>query len=372
MPRRMMARGGDALVLSGQTVPLRRGEVRVRTTHSVISPGTELSIIAATRESVAAAHEYPNPHQTWRQSRDPWSLEVADRPHKPRADAASLGYSLTGEVIEVGEGVSDIALGMRVACSGSQCCFHCTEVVVPRSLLVPVPAAVPAEDAAHVTLGAIATEAFRRTGCTLGETLLILGVGMLGLLITQLARCAGVYSIGLDRVVARRQLARSMGAILELDAVGPDAVLAVQSATSGFGADAVVIAAAGSGSELVNFAFDAVRPGGRVVALGDFGMSLDRQRFFGSRATLVPAIAYGPGRYDPVYEEGGVDYPIDTMRWTENRNMGLFLRLVEEGRVDLSELPRLHTTFEEGPSAYAILRRAPDVLTAVLAYPPST
>jgi threonine dehydrogenase-like Zn-dependent dehydrogenase len=368
MPRRIMARDGAVIIRDEPPIALGPGDVRVRTAYSVVSPGTERSIVTATRESVLAAHEYPHPEQVWPALRSSAVRGQPRRPRVPPSDAASLGYSLAGTVIEVGADVLDLAVGDRVACSGSQCAYHAEEVVVPRNLVTPVPDGLPLPLAAHVTLGAIALESFRRTQCVLGETVLVLGAGLLGLLLTQLAGRAGVYVIALDSDAGRRALAQRLGAIDALPSAGDDAAERVRALTGSFGADAVIVAAAGSDSELVNFAFDALRPGGRVVAVGDFGMTIDRQRFFRAQATFIPSIAYGPGRYDPVYEENNVDLPINVVRWTENRNMQLFLRLLAEGHLDLAVLPKAEVAFADAAEAYEQLFATQDILTAVLRY----
>src|SRR5690606_7975388 len=160
-----------------------------------------------------------------------------------------------------------------------------------------------------------------RTRCTVGETVVLLGAGMLGLLLAQIASAAGIYSVAVDTNADRLALARRFGAVLGVSVADDAGVSAVRAVTDGLGADAVIVAAADPGSVLINFAFDALRPGGRVVALGDFGMTIDRAKFFRAQATFVPSVAYGPGRYDPVYEENNVDLPINAVRWTENRNM---------------------------------------------------
>jgi threonine dehydrogenase-like Zn-dependent dehydrogenase len=225
---------------------------------------------------------------------------------------------------------------------------------------------VPLDAAAHVTLGAVSMEALRRTHCTLGETVAVFGSGMLGLLIAQLAAAAGVYLVALDTNTERLAMARKLGAVATLSDTGADGLARVRELTGGFGVDAVIVAAADPASDLVNFGFDLLRPGGRVVALGDFGMDLDRHRFFTAQATFVPSIAYGPGRYDPVYEENNVDLPISVVRWTENRNMALFIRLLAEGRVDLAALPAVRVPVGDAPRAYQALFQADSPLTGVL------
>jgi threonine dehydrogenase-like Zn-dependent dehydrogenase len=366
MVRRVLAQGGEVVVRDVPAPVPGPGDVLVRPRYSVISPGTERSIVRATRVSAAEAHEYPNPRYEWRTVRSGGVRGPQRMPAMPPTDAASLGYSLAGTVVEVGEDVLDLKPGDRVACSGSQCAYHCELVAVPRNLTVPVPDGVPLDAAAHVTLGAVSMEALRRTECTLGETVAVFGSGMLGLLIAQLAAAAGIYLVALDTNLDRLAMARKLGAVATLRDTGAEGLARVRGLTGGFGVDAVIVAAADPASDLVNFAFDLLRPRGRVVALGDFGMDLDRRRFFGAQATFVPSIAYGPGRYDPVYEENNIDLPISVVRWTENRNMELFVRLLAEGRVELAGLPAVRVPVGDAPRAYQALFEADSPLTGVL------
>jgi threonine dehydrogenase-like Zn-dependent dehydrogenase len=366
MARRVLAQGGEIILREVPDPAPGPGDVVVRPRYSVISPGTERSIVRATRTSVAEAHEYPNAAYEWRTIRSGAVRGQTRMPQMPPTDAASLGYSLAGTVVAVGEDVLDLRPGDRVACSGSQCAYHCELVAVPRNLTVPVPEAVPLEAAAHVTLGAVSIEALRRTGCRFGETVAVFGSGMLGLLIAQLAASAGIYVVALDTNTERLALATALGAVATLSDTGEDGLARVRALTGGFGVDAVIVAAADPGSTLVNFAFDLLRPGGRVVALGDFGMNLDRKRFFAAQATFVPSVAYGPGRYDPVYEENNVDLPVNAVRWTENRNMSHFVRLLAEGRIDLAAMKAERVPFADAPSAYRALFTDDSPLTAVL------
>jgi threonine dehydrogenase-like Zn-dependent dehydrogenase len=339
----------------------------VRTAASVISPGTERAIIAATGRG-EAGHEYPDHGQTWPRIRSDAVDLTPARPRGPLPDAASLGYSLSGRVVEVGTAVRGLGPGDLVACCGNQCAYHAELVVVPRNLVALVPEDLDLRLAAHATLGAIALEAFRAARCSIGEQVAILGAGMLGLLIIQIAGAAGVDAIALEIDPSRRSLAGSLGATVVIGDASPDSLREARGASDGFGADAAIIAAADPSSTLVNAALDLLRVGGRVVALGDFGMNIERQRFFRARATLVPAVAYGPGRYDPVYEENHVDFPVDAVRWTEGRNLAFALRLIADQRLALARLPRLTAPFAGAASLYDQLAESKQSLTGVLVY----
>jgi threonine dehydrogenase-like Zn-dependent dehydrogenase len=366
--RRLVARSGRVEIIEQPVPEVGPGDVLVKTVASVISPGTERAIIAATGRG-EAGHEYPDHGQTWPHIRSGAVDLMPARPRGPLPDAASLGYSLSGRVVDVGSAVRGLRPGDLVACCGNQCAYHAEFVVVPRNLVALVPAGLDLRLAAHGTLGAIALEAFRAARCSIGEQVAVLGAGMLGLLIIQIARAAGVDAIALEIDPSRQSLAESLGATVVIADASPDSLRQALASSDGFGADAAIIAAADPSSTLVNAALDLLRVGGRVVALGDFGMNIERRRFFRARATLVPAVAYGPGRYDPVYEENHVDFPVDAVRWTEGRNLAFVLRLIADQRLVLTRLPRLTAQFDDAARLYDQLTESKQPLTGVLLYP---
>jgi threonine dehydrogenase-like Zn-dependent dehydrogenase len=363
--RRIVARGGEVVLVTEPAPEPRRGEVLVAAEYSVISPGTERTILDATRTEGWASHEYPEPDQAWPHIRAGCVRQELLLPRPPSQDYASLGYSVAGRVLAVGAGVTDLAPGDLVACGGSQCAFHSEIVAVPRNLTVPVPGGLGADRAAFVTLGSIALEALRRAERTLGETIAVFGCGLLGVLITMLARAAGMYVVAIDPDPERRAVAVAAGAE---PAAGDDIPGQVRARTDGFGADAAVITVTTESSDVVNAAVDVLRPGGVVVGVGQFGMGLGRDRWFGAQATILPSIAYGPGRYDPVYEENNWDYPINVVRWTENRNMAAFLRLAADGRLDLDQIPVMRVPAADAAQAYAALAAGGLPLTGLIGY----
>ena len=237
-------------------------------------------------------------------------------------------------MIAVSPEVADIKVGDRVACSGSQCAWHAEKVAVPRNLIAPVPDNVRLDQAAFVTLGAISMEALRRTHTHFGEVVVVYGLGLLGLLATQMARYAGIRTIGIDTNPERLEPALRMGASVAIDPAKDDPTKVVHDFTRGFGADGVILGVVTESSEPLNLSFELCRYKGTVVGLGLFGMDITRSRMFENDVTFVGSRAYGPGRYDPVYEEGNVDMPIGWVRWTENRNATEFLRELSIGAVD--------------------------------------
>lgn len=350
--RRIFAEGGRAVIREVETPEPRPGEVLVRTAVSTVSAGTELLILRKSAVPDAVDEEYPGA-APWEDPAFRAGIPLPLRPRRPVPGGISLGYSCAGTVIGVGAGVTDLAPGDRVACSGSQCAHHAEVVAVPRNLTVRVPAEVPIADAAFVTLGAIAMEAIRRTQVTFGETIVLYGLGLLGLLAGQIAAAAGIYTIGLDLDPRRLALARELGITDVHDPSATDVPALVRARTAGFGADGVILGVVTPSSEPLAQSLAISRQKARIVGLGVFGMHLDRD-LLGDRE-IVRSIAYGPGRYDPAYEENNVDYPIGIVRWTENRNAQHVLRLMAEGRLVTAPLARPFA-FADAPAGYALLQ----------------
>lgn len=371
--KRAFATEGRVVVLDVPEPALRAGEVLVAPAFSAISSGTELHIIASTaRPETTGTDTYPGP----RALRTPQlrGAGVHWRGPQPRAvqpPLAAIGYSLAGTVLAVGADVADLRPGDRVACSGNQCAVHAERVAVPRNLATRVPDGVPLDRAAFVTLGSIAINGLRRTGCGFGETVVVFGLGLLGLLAVQIARHAGMYVLGLDIDDRRVGQALDFGAHRALNPQREDPRDAVEAMTDGLGADGVFLAVVTPSSEPLNLSFDLCRQRGRVAGVGLFGMAIDRDRMYARDAVFEPVIAYGPGRYDPVYEEGNVDYPVGYARWTENRNQGAFIRLLAEGKVEVASLAPVRVPFAEAPRAYDLLHRPDRPPTVLLTYDPA-
>lgn len=362
--RRIFAEGGRAVIREVEPPEPRPGEILVRTAFSTVSAGTELLILGKSAEPDARDEEYPGA-QPWVDPAFRAGIPLPLRPRRPVPGGISLGYSLAGTVLATGEGVTDIAPGDRVACSGSQCAHHAEIVAVPRNLTVRVPDGVPLSDAAFVTLGTIAEEAIRRTAVSFGETIVLYGLGLLGLLAGQIAAAAGIYTIGLDLDPRRLALARELGITDVHDPATTDVLDLVRGRTGGFGADSVILGVVTPSSEPLSLALAMARQNARVVGLGVFGMQLERD-LLGDRA-VVRSIAYGPGRYDPAYEENNVDYPIGIVRWTENRNAQHVLRLMAEGKLVTAPLAR-RFAFADAPAGYALLQSPDRPPTIQLAY----
>ena len=373
MIKKLFAKGGRAVVAEIPDPVLRPGEVLIAPAFSVVSAGTETSTIAMSADPARIHdHDYPAPdgHRFGPQLRSPAVRWAGASPRTAPEEYALIGYSLAGRVVDVAPDVTDLRPGDRVAASGSQCAHHAELVAVPRSLTTTVPDGAPLDAAAFITLGTIALESVRLTRATFGGTIVMYGLGLLGLLATQIAAASGIYSVGLDLDPRRREDARRFGALATPDPTDEAGVTeAVLSLTDGFGADGVILGVVTTSDRPMNHAFSLCRQKGVVVGLGAFGTKIDREAMVWNDVTLVMQLAYGPGRYDQVYEEGNVDYPIGYVRWTENRNAQHFLRLVGEGRVSPLAIAPERFAFADAPAAYERLKAPDRPATLLFEYP---
>ncbi len=266
----------------------------------------------------------------------------------------NLGYSVAGEVVAVGEGVTDLAPGDRVACGGAGAANHADFVSVKRNLVVRVPDGCGLRAAASVTVGAIALQGVRRAQVQLGDVVCVVGLGLIGLLTLQMLRAAGCTVIGYEIAPERIERARKLG--LTHAASTPDGLKAlIRDVTGGHGADRTLITAATKSDEPINLAMEATRAKGTVVIVGDIGMKVERPAFYRKEIDLVMSTSYGPGRYDRSYEEDGRDYPYGYVRWTLNRNMQAYLGLIGTARLDMDALTDLVVPVDQAPEAYRLL-----------------
>jgi len=336
------------------------GEVLVRTSYSLISSGTETTTLRDSAPRGGASVWSHRLHKVGEVARMVVERGLTDTRTAvaARLEGESLvsGYSLAGTVIEVGCRVRDLVPGQRVACAGAASAHHAEIVAVPRNLVVPVPAELALEQAACVTLGAIALQGVRQADVRLGEVVCVLGLGLIGQLTVALLRASGCRVVGVDLDPQRVARAKELGLELGFDASTEELESSLKALTGGHGADVAILTASTDSSDLTHRAVRLIRKKGRVVVVGAVGMDLDRAPFYMKEAELRISCSYGPGRYDPAYEEAGQDYPFGYVRWTENRNMAEFLRLAADGSVPLDSL--IDRTFEidQAEQAYALLR----------------
>jgi predicted dehydrogenase/threonine dehydrogenase-like Zn-dependent dehydrogenase len=355
MKQLVVNKSGDVLVVDVPAPHARPGFVHVRTRYSLVSAGTEG---AQLRQGQAGLLEKArqNPEQVKQvlnKLRREGVRSAVTQVQDKLGEWRSIGYSLAGDVIAVGEGVSDLVPGDRVACAGAGYAVHAEEVVVPRNLVAKIPANLDPRHAAFVTLGAIALHGVRKASPTLGETALVIGLGLVGQLAAQLLRLSGVKVAVSDLDPRRVRTALELGAELALVA-DQDPAVQLAAWTGGWGVDLVLLTAATPSSEPVRTAAALLRDRGRLVVVGDVGLDLDRGPFYLKEIDFTISRSYGPGRYDPLYEEAGIDYPVGYVRWTEGRNLEAVIDLLARGRLSLEPLITEEVELEQ---AAAALRR---------------
>jgi len=350
--KQVLSRSGRIVVDDIPAPQAAPGTVLVRVSRSCISAGTEGSALGTGTLIGRALKDPERLRELGRTLLDRGVVGTATAVHNALDTGHALGYSLAGRVAEIGAGITDLRIGQRVACAGAGHASHAEYAAVPRNLVIPVPDGVSLDHASTVALGSIALHGVRRLEPTLGETFVVVGLGLLGQLTVQMLRANGCRVIGLDLNEARLELARTVGGCITV-APGDDAVAAVQRITGALGADGVVITAAGASNEIVSSAFRMCRPKGRVVVVGDVGLGLRRSDFYAREIEFRISTSYGPGRYDPRYEQDGLDYPIGYVRWTEARNMAAYLQLIADGSVRLDPLIADVHPVDDAPAAYA-------------------
>jgi polar amino acid transport system substrate-binding protein len=344
------------------------GGLLVATRVSLISAGTEKQLMDLAKASLAGkAMARPDlVRRVVRNVRRDGLMPTVEKVLAKLDTPIPLGYSIAGEVLEVGRGVSHYAVGDRIACAGAALANHAEINAVPKNLAVPVPAGVDDEDASFVTLGAIALQGVRQAAPTLGERFVVMGLGLIGLLTVQLLKANGCRVLGFDPNSDRAALARELGADM---AISEGLIEAASGFTGGYGADAVIITASTKSSEPLNQAAEISRLKGRIAAVGMVGMTIDREPFYKRELELKLSMSYGPGRHDPDYEISGHDYPLPYVRWTEQRNMEAFLNLVAEGKVTPKRLVTHRFPIGSAAAAYQLMERGEPHLAILLTYP---
>jgi predicted dehydrogenase/threonine dehydrogenase-like Zn-dependent dehydrogenase len=339
--------------------------ILVANVYSVISTGTEVATVKGQSASLAKrALQRPELIDKVASSiRQQGVIRTLREVREAVGQPSPLGYSSAGIVFAVGRNVVDINQQDRVACGGLA--HHAEIVSIPRNLVARIPASVSFEEASFATIGSIAMHSVRRASLQFGETMVCIGLGLVGLLAVQIARAGGYKVIGFDTNESRVALAKSLGIDNAFTVGKCSPVKDTLALTDGFGADAVGIYAAGKSGDVVNLAFDLCRPKGKVVIVGSFPMDLDRSKMYRKELELLMSTSYGPGRYDPVYEDQSTDYPIGYVRWTENRNMEEFLSLLAEGKIQTMPLISAIHSVDEAAEAYRKLA-SPEAKPAVL------
>jgi predicted dehydrogenase len=362
-------RSGESLLLEVPTPRADRGTALVRTAASLVSVGTERALLEfAGKSLLAKARSRPDlVRQTLDKARREGWLAAWQAVRNRLDQPLPLGYSAAGTVIEVGAGVQAFHPGDRVACAGGGYALHAEVLRVPQNLMSRVPDQVDFESAAFTTLAAIALHGFRLGEPQLGERVAVLGLGVLGQLAAGIARAAGCEAFGVDLDPRRVALANAQGlaAVQRVDAED-----ATSAHTGGLGFDLVLICADSPSNDTVELAGTIARDRGRVVAIGAVGMELPRRVYYAKELSFQVSRSYGPGRYDPAYEQAGRDYPLGYVRWTEGRNLGAVLAMIAAGKLDVRPLISHTFPIDRAPEAYDLIanRRDEPYLGVLLTY----
>ena len=334
--------------------PLCKGKgAVVQTAASFVSAGTERMLAEFAKKGlVGKALQMPDQvKKVIRKMKTEGIFATLEKVQAKLDQPIPLGYSSAGVVVEAGRDCG-LNVGDRVACGGAGFANHAEFNYVPRNLIVKIPDGVSFDDASCATVGSIALQGVRQCEVNLGETVAVIGLGLMGILAVQMLKASGCRVIGFDPNAGRCKLAEEMGCDR---AVNDNFVGECMAFSGGFGVDAVLITAATHSDEPVTVAAEICRKKGRVVATGLVGMNLPRDQYYKKEVDFRLSCSYGPGRYDPVYEEQGVDYPFGYVRWTEQRNMAAFLQLVAEGKVTPGKLVTHRFKFDDALDAYQVL-----------------
>ena len=363
-------RSGETAVIEVPTPTPRPGTALVRTAASLVSAGTERMVVEFAEKSlVGKARSRPDlARQVLDKARREGLLTTLDAAFNRLDQPMPLGYSSAGVIIALGAGMEGFKVGERVACAGGGYAVHAEYAVVPKNLLVKLPDEVDFESAAFTTLGAIALHGFRLAAPQLGERVAVIGLGLLGLLTVGIARAAGCQVFGVDLDPRRVQMAIQAGA----EAVTrPEAEEAARSWSRSLGADHVLICADTPSDDPVTLAGAIARDRGNVVAIGAVGLNIPRKIYYEKELNFINSRSYGPGRYDPDYEEGGHDYPVGYVRWTEGRNLEAVADLLASGALDVRPLITHRFPIARAPEAYDLItgKREEPFLGVLLTYP---
>jgi len=327
----------------------------VKTTASLVSAGTEKMIVDIAKKSLLGkAKARPDlVKQVIDKMKKEGIKNTLEKVFTKLDTPIPLGYSIAGRVIEVGKKVDNFSIGDRVAGGGAGYANHAEINYIPKNLMVKIPDGVDDIDASFVTVGAIALQGVRRTNPLLGEKIAVMGLGLIGQLTVQILKANGCKVIGSDVDPDKLKLAKELGADEVCHA--SELIAKARNFSNGYGVDAVIITASAKTNQLVYDAADISRMRGRVVIVGMVGMDIPRNEYYKKELDLRLSMAYGPGRYDPNYEEKGMDYPYDLVRFTEQRNFEAFLGLIEEGKVTPKKLITHTFDFEDALKAYDLL-----------------
>lgn len=338
------------------------GGILVRTLFSAISPGTELMKISESKMSlIGKARARPDQvKKVLATLAQQGPLATYEKVMQRLDSLTPLGYSLCGEVEEVGAGVTEYKVGDRVACAGNAYALHADLNWVPVNLAVPVPASVPPPHAAFATIGSIALQGIRQASIQPGELVCVVGLGLIGQILVRMLKSIGARPVGVELTEQRCAMALTAGAELVHNPKQEntkDFIERIRALSDGQGCDHIIISAGGPSNAAIELAPMIGRDRARVTVIGKTGLSLSWNAFYEKEMEVVFSRSYGPGRYDTVYEEAGIDYPIGYIRWTERRNLQEVVRMMASGQLDMAPLISSTHDFKDAANVYERLNK---------------
>ena len=357
---------GSTMLVEAPAPTVRAGALLIDTTVTLVSTGTERMLVEFGRAGlIAKARQQPERvKQVLAKVRTDGLMTTVDAVRSKLGQPIPLGYCQVGRVREAGAGVTRFRAGDRVVSNGP----HADVVLTPQNLCARIPDNVSDDEAAFVVVASIGLQGLRLAQPTLGECFVVTGVGLIGLLTVQLLRAHGARVLAIDFDPTKLELARRFGAETCNPAAGEDPVAAGMAFSRGAGVEGVIITASTKSNDPVSQAARMCRKRGRIVLVGVTGLELNRSDFYEKELSFQVSCSYGPGRYDRTYEEGGQDYPIGFVRWTEQRNFEAVLDLIASERLDVTPLISHRFAFEEAPKAYDVIADDKAALGVLLAY----
>ncbi len=327
---------GETLLENIPAPEVKRGQVLIQTTRSLVSLGTERMLVEFGKSNlISKARQQPDKvKQVLDKIKTEGLMPTLEAVFNKLEQPLPLGYCNVGKVIAVGEGVSEFQVGDRVASNGA----HAEVVCVPKNLVAHIPNNVSDEEAAFTVIGSIGLQGIRLLNPTFGETVVVIGMGLIGLLTAQMLKANGCQVIGVDLDQSKLELAKSWGIIPFNPKSDGDVVKFVENYTQSIGCDGVIITASAKTAEIISQAARMSRKRGRIILVGVVGLNISRAEFYEKELTFQVSCSYGPGRYDENYEQKGQDYPLAFVRWTEKRNFEAILQAIASGNIQVKEM----------------------------------
>ena len=343
-----------------------KGTLLIKSTHSLVSLGTERMLVEFGKASIISkARQQPDKvKMVLEKIKTDGLLPTLENVFNRLEEPLPLGYCNVGVVVEVGAGVNGFSLGDRVVSNGK----HAEYVAIPQNLVAKIPENVSQEEAVFTVIGSIGLQGIRLVSPNFGETMVVTGLGLIGLLTVQMLLANGCKVIGIDIDKEKCSMAAGWGATTINSASGDDPVKAVMAVTSGIGADGVIITASAKSNDIISQAAQMSRKRGRIILIGVTGLNLNRAEFYEKEITFQVSCSYGPGRYDENYEQKGIDYPLPFVRWTEKRNFEAVLQAISSGKLRIKELVTETVNLQDFQKIYNNIGKSKSI-ASILKYP---